>query len=193
MLDSDELFHLGLKEMQNGSSEKAIETLKKCLQQDPKNAKALYLLGALHAEIGMYDRSMVEMKEAIELDNSLTIARFQLGLLHFTSNNTEEAKEIWQGLDELGESEPLFLFKRGLLLSTEGDMKLCIADLEQGISLNTNNDALNNDMRTMIAAAEKELNTPAATDIEPAADAKAPKQLKPTSSTLSAYSQNDND
>lgn len=159
MLDSGERFHLAIQEMQHGSPEKAIEHLKLCLQDEPKNAKALYLLGALHAQIGMYDRSIEGMTKAIELDGSLHIARFQLGLLHFTANRNEDAENAWAGLDELGESSPLFLFKRGLLASANNAFQDCIDDLNKGISLNSDNEALNNDMQQMILAATQALQS----------------------------------
>lgn len=187
MLDSGERFHLAIQEMQHGSAEKAIEHLKSCLLDEPENAKALYLLGALHAQIGMYDRSIEEMSQAVLLDNSLHIAKFQLGLLHFTAGNNKEAEIAWQGLDELGQENYLFLFKRGLLASTQNDFRACIEDLGRGIALNTDNEALNNDMRQMISASEtalrdERIDTPSSDE-----NITTPKQAP----SLSAYKQDD--
>jgi len=188
MLDSGERFHLAIQEMQHGSPEKAIEHLKSCLEEEPENAKALYLLGALHAQIGMYERSIEEMAQAIEIDGTLSIARFQLGLLHFTSGNNSEAENAWGGLDSLGDTNPLYLFKRGLLHTLEEEYKSCIDDLEKGIALNTDNEALSNDMRKMIIAARKALNEAKADSLPTDGDSIHAKKT----SSLSAYTQ-DND
>ncbi|MCG7977020.1 MAG: tetratricopeptide repeat protein [gamma proteobacterium symbiont of Clathrolucina costata] len=151
-LDSDELMHLA---MHADNHELAIDYLKRVLEISEDNGKAYYLLGAIHAEIGMYDRATEEMTRAVELEPDLPTAHFQLGLLHITSARVEEAEYAWRPLDKLGESDPLFLFKRGMLHLVKDEFNACIADLNQGIALNSQNDALNNDMRKIIHKAEQ--------------------------------------
>jgi len=189
MLDSKELFHLALKEMQEGSTEKAIKNLKQCQEAEPDNAKVVYLLGALHAELGMYDRAVEEMQKATEMDPTLTTASFQLGLLHFSSGNVSEASKAWQALDSQGQNDPLFLFKRGMLHLVENKFEDCISDLEQGITLNTSNEALNNDMRNIIAGARQALNgiTPEDHTDQDSEDQKSQKNM-----SLSAYENQEN-
>jgi Flp pilus assembly protein TadD len=157
-LDVDELMHLALHAANKKEPDKAIGHLKELLDILPKNGKAYYLLGALHAEIGMYDRAIEEMTRAVELDPNIPTAHFQLGLLYITSGRVEEAKKAWKPLDALGEKDPLFLFKRGMLSLAIDDFAACIADLRQGISLNKVNPNLNNDMQRIINSAEQALN-----------------------------------
>ncbi|MES9989047.1 MAG: tetratricopeptide repeat protein [Candidatus Thiodiazotropha endolucinida] len=151
-LDSDELMHLAIHAENH---EQAIDYLKRVLEISEDNGKAYYLLGAIHAEIGMYDRATEEMTRAVELEPDLPTAHFQLGLLYITSGRVDEAERAWSPLDKLEESDPLFLFKRGMLHLVKDEFNACIADLNQGIALNGQNDALNNDMRKIINKAEQ--------------------------------------
>ncbi len=151
-LDSEELMHLA---MHATSHEQAIDYLKRILEISQENGKAYYLLAAIHAQIGMYDRATLEMTKAVELEPDLPTAHFQLGLLHITSGRVTEAERAWSPLDKLGESDPLFLFKRGMLHLINDEFDACIADLNHGIELNQLNDALNNDMQKIIVQAEQ--------------------------------------
>ena len=158
ILDIDELMHLALHATNNNQPEKAIAYLKKIIEFDGKQGKAWYLLGALHAEIGMYARAIEEMSKAVQLEPELHTAHFQLGLLYITSAKVDEAREAWEPLDELGEENSLFLFKRGMLSLADDEFETCIGDLNKGIALNNFNANLNNDMQKIIVAAEQALN-----------------------------------
>jgi len=154
-LNVEELMHLALHATQHDTPEKAIGFLKRVLQIEPKNGKALYLLGALHAEIGMYEQAIKDMSQALEIEPNMPTACFQLGLLHLTSGQISAAESVWVGLDELGEQNPLFLFKRGMLHLVKDEFESCIADLQAGIERNTLNEDLINDMRRVMADAQK--------------------------------------
>ena len=149
-LDAEELLHLAIRCSQESRHEEAIAYLKQALEDEPDNAKVRYMLGAEHAEIGMYDRAAKEMAEAVKLDSSLVAAQFQLGLLHITSGRVAEADEAWKPLERLGENNPLFLFKTGMLHLVRDEFDECISCLEKGISLNTDNAPLNKDMQRVI-------------------------------------------
>lgn len=185
-LDDQELLHLALRASNENHHEEAINYLKQAIELAPKNAKAHYMLGAEHAEIGLYDRAAEEMAKAVDLDSNLVTASFQLGLLHVTSARVKEAEEAWKPLDKLGEDNPLYLFKKGMLHLVRDEFEECIATLEKGISLNTFNEALNNDMRRVV------------NDARSARDGKTPKRDAASEATppkmgthvlLSAYRQ----
>jgi len=154
-LDTDELLHLAIQATDDNQSGKAIEFLKQLLDIDPEHGTARYLLGAVHAGLGMYDRAIADMSTALELDSNLPpTAAFQLGLLYMTSRRVDDARQTWTALDDLGEEDPLFLFKRGMLHLAEDDFDQCISDLQQGISLNNVHEHLNRDMQGIIERAE---------------------------------------
>lgn len=189
-LNADELMHLALYATEHDSPEKAIVHLKKLLNMDPDHAKARYLLGALHAQIGLHDQAAEEMAHALKLEPDLHTARFQLGLLHITSGKTAEAEEVWRDQDVLGERDPLYLFKKGMLHLVRDEFDQCVEALKEGIELNTFNEDLNNDMRRVLGDAEKAMQgRPAALNEakEGAPDANGQHML------LSIYERKDND
>ena len=159
-LDGDELLHLALQASQKGESENAIEYLKRALEVSSNKAIVHYLLGAEYAQIGMHDRAIQEMGSAISQDPSLLAAQFQLGLLHLVNAHVSDAISSWQSLDKLGEDNPFFLFKTGLIHLANDEFDKCLTYLRQGIATNTSNPALNQDMQLIIDQVTSSHNPP---------------------------------
>jgi len=153
-LDAQELLHLGLYAVDQDEPHQAIECLKRCLRLEPENAKATYLLGALYAQIGLYDRAKATLVRAIALNPAEHTASFQLGLLHLTSNELPEAHAVWARLDDLPPEHFLNSFRKGLLALVEDNFVTSAALLEKGIAANKLNEALNNDMRGLLASVQ---------------------------------------
>jgi tetratricopeptide (TPR) repeat protein len=154
-LDDDELLHLALHAMQGDRHEEAIDLLKRTIEAHPESARAHYLLGAEHARIGLYDRAVDEMAAAVRLDPRLAAARFQLGLLHLTSGRHQEAQSVWTPLDQLAANDPLRIFKSALSYLIRDERAQCIEALRHGIEVNKANQALNEDMRRLLADVEE--------------------------------------
>ena len=150
-LDNDELVHLALYAMRNDRHDEAMSLLKRAIEAAPDSAVAHYLLGAEHAQVGLYDRAAAEIAESVRLDPRIPAAHFQLGLLHLTAGRTREAEAAWQPLDQLATDDPLRLFKSALLHLVNEERELCIEELQAGIARNTLNEALNDDMRRLLA------------------------------------------
>jgi tetratricopeptide (TPR) repeat protein len=189
-----ELLHVALHANQQGRTQDAIEALKKILERDADDAKAIYMLGALHAEIGMTDQAVTEMARAVELDPSLVTAHFQLGLLHYMASRYEDAANAWEPLDESTELQCLYLFKSGMLKLVDGQYEDGINLIESGIASNQFNEPLNNDMRGIVdgvRARMSQLNVSGAKDEQEAA-VMAAKSAVPTRD-LSAYQSKDED
>lgn len=192
LLDAQELLQLAIRASESNRHEDALSFLKRALDQAPNDAKLHYMLGAEHAQIGLYDRAAEEMAKAVALDPALHTAHFQLGLLHITSGRVPQADAAWKALDALGEENPLYLFKTGLLHLVRDEFEQCSSFLKRGISLNTFNQALNNDMQRVLddVAARMAPAAPAA------ATAEAPlkqKVAQPAHVLLSAYQENRSD
>jgi tetratricopeptide (TPR) repeat protein len=154
VLDAEELLHLALHATKNNDPQAAIEHLKGCLEQQPANAKALYLLGALYAQIGMYPRAKEFLQQAVSLDPHEYTAVFQLGLLHLTSGEIEAARTAWRALDTLEADHYFQLFKSGMLALVEDRFDDCVDLIERGIRANLVNEALNSDMLRIKVSAE---------------------------------------
>lgn len=121
-LDSDELMALALQESRTGQHDAAIIKLKQILDRKPDETMALYLLAAEHAEIGMFDRAEAELVQVIERAPQLHTAHLQLGQIYLLQNRIDQARSAWAPLDAVGEQDPLFLFKSGLLAAAEGKL-----------------------------------------------------------------------
>jgi len=155
VLNAEELLHLGLHATNHNDPDKALEYLKRCLDLEPANAGAMYLLGANYAQIGMYDRAQEVLQQSIDLQPTQYTAVFQLGLLHLTRGNPDAARDVWSGLDALGDEHFLYLFKSALLALADDDFFSCLDLIDRGLAANTANEALNNDMRNVrLQAAE---------------------------------------
>lgn len=153
-LDAAELLHLGLHASERDDPGKAIGYLKECLELQPENADATYLLGALYAQIGFYEKAKETLARAIDLNGAQSTAVFQLGLLHVTSGEVDLAANVWTRLDALPAEHCFNLFRRGLLALVRDDFEECVQLLEKGIAANTFNAALNQDMQRLKASAE---------------------------------------
>jgi tetratricopeptide (TPR) repeat protein len=159
-MDVNELTRKALEASARDDSEAAIAYLKEATEQDAGAAVPHFLLGAEYAQIGIIDRAIAEMGRAVANDPDLAIARFQLGLLHLTSGRVDEAAATWQPLEALGELHPLRLFQAGLLQMAHdrfAEAKFLIAE---GIERNTDNAALNRDMKMVIARIEQAESAP---------------------------------
>jgi tetratricopeptide (TPR) repeat protein len=189
-LSADELMHLALYATEQNTPEKAIVHLKKLLNMEPDHAKARYLLGALHAQIGLHAKAAEEMAQALVLEPDLHTARFQLGLLHITAGRTAEAEQVWEGLNTLGDRDPLYLFKKGMLHLVRDEFEQCIKLLKAGIEVNTFNEDLNSDMRRVIIDAEKAMAQQPTVDTE---DADNPVAADGRHILLSVYENKDGD
>jgi tetratricopeptide (TPR) repeat protein len=179
-LDAEELMRLALKAMTQNRDDEALRLLKHAIVQEPGEARLHYLLGALHAELGMVERAIQEITRATQLNPELGIAHFQLGLLHMARAQFEPAKDAWQPLDQLGEDDPLRLFKEGMVQFLDENYEQAVALLKRGIALEEGGGALTDRMERVIERAQaamaeqdpKEATRPA----EPVTDAKPDKQ-----------------
>jgi len=149
-LDAEELFYLAMKASDEGNREKTISLLKQSIAREPQ-ANALYILGAEYAELGMNKRAIDLISRALTLDPSLETARFQLGLLYMANSLLADARTAFEPLLELETDAYLYQFAFGMSHLLDDDADAAIACLQQGIELNQENEALNRDMRNVIA------------------------------------------
>lgn len=162
-LNAEELFHLAIVASRKGDHEKAILHLKTCVDMEP-SGKSLYLLGAEYAEIGMYARAFEVMCEAIVLEPELWMAHFHAGLVQLVLGNLAAADSAWKSLEVLGDSNPLVLFKTGLLEIETGSVSSGVERLKRGILLNKDIPELNRDMERVLENVQKAIADAADTE-----------------------------
>lgn len=161
--DQNELLSLALDASRNNNAGEAMSYLKEAVSREDATPVAHYLLGAEYAQIQMYDRAISHMEAAIAIDPALDIARFQLGLLWLTSGHGENAELVLSPLQLAPENNPLHHFGKGLIHLIHDQFPECVQSLNQGIELNSENLALNNDMNRILDEIKKlESNAPSA-------------------------------
>jgi tetratricopeptide (TPR) repeat protein len=149
MLDAEEYFHLAVHATQQGLHHSAMEYLYKCLEQEPENAHAIFLLAAEHAELGLYKRAIDGMKKSIKLDDKLDMAYYQLALLYLQQGNEMESYPLWQHLSLQSPDPAIREFSQGMLIF-ESAPKNAIAHFDKALSMPQQNDFLQKSMTRII-------------------------------------------
>jgi tetratricopeptide (TPR) repeat protein len=151
LLDAQEYLHLAIQSSQEGLHQQAIEQLYHCLEINPDDAPALFLLAAEHAEIGMFERAIEGMEKALSLDPSINMASIQLGLLYTQNGDNEKALSTWDNLIE-NPNEPYFsLFSAGLISLVNKDISEGIELLNKGLEANQLNQPLNDSVLNILS------------------------------------------
>ena len=148
-LDSEELLYLAMHAIDNNQHDIAIDRLKS-IPDGPFFSKAQYLLAAEYAQIGLLKRAKEVFAMVCENEPDLSIAHFQKGLLHLSLGEKGESELAFGALLKLEDDNPLKLFGKGLIELINEEVDLARMSLEKGIELNTINEPLNNDMRTIL-------------------------------------------
>jgi tetratricopeptide (TPR) repeat protein len=149
-LTQAELLLLSLEATKRGDSGHSMAYLKEAAARADASGQVHFLLGSEYAQIGLMGEAATHFERAVALAPDFPIARFQLGLLQLTSAQPDAALQSWAPLAALGDQHPLAVFSQGLRHLIRDEFADCIATLERGIQLNTENDALNADMQRVI-------------------------------------------
>lgn len=132
-------------------SKRTVADLEQAVRHAPEDAALRHLLAAEYAQSGNYESAKAEFFHALTLNPGAHVARFQLGLLLLTSGDTTAGVRVWEPLESLADNAPLKLFKRGIEALLRGERALCKRHLLEGISVNTDNPPLNDDIRGILA------------------------------------------
>ena len=166
MLDAEEYFHLALDATKQGLHHPAMEYLHKCLEQEPDNANAIFLLAAEHAELGLYKRAIEGMKKSIELDDQLDMAYYQLALLYLQQGEEAEAYSLWQHLSLQSPDPSIREFSQGMLIfeSTPAD---ALQHFDKALALPQQNNFLQKSMTGIVDNLRKTMEDTSVTKASP--------------------------
>jgi tetratricopeptide (TPR) repeat protein len=149
MFDTEEYFHLALHASSVGDHHACMSYLEEVLQQEPRNARAIYLLAVQHAEIGLSERAIGGIKAALSIEPGMEIARFQLGLLLlFDKRRPAEAKEYLTRLNSSAD-RALRAYSEAMIAIADNDSALAKEKLALGLSTSTGSPALSSLMRRL--------------------------------------------
>lgn len=117
---------LGIKALQDGNFEKAIEAFMKAAEEEPENPVGYINLGNVFASAGDNERAERFFQKAITLDEQAGSAFYGLANLYFTNERYEEAAKLYEkairtGLDE---ADAYFMLAKSLKESGSGKLAL---------------------------------------------------------------------
>lgn len=150
VLEPDELLHLAIESSKNNDSESTLKYLKSAQELSPLSSDIQFMLGSTYADLGMFERAESSLKQAISLKADFEAAQFQLGLLYIVNNLIEQASKAWEPLETLGDENPYYLFKSGLLSLANDEFDKSIEYINKGLEANTENEPLNNNMNQIL-------------------------------------------
>jgi tetratricopeptide (TPR) repeat protein len=154
----DNAVNLALESMKTSNIDATIQHLLNAIEVDPTQGVPYFLMGCEYASIGSNDQAEASYSAAILRLPEFYVARFQLGLLQLTNQRPLAAFATWELLMNLGEQNYFCCFATGLFHMHHDDAKNARYFLEKGLTLNSENEALNTDMRgvlSRLAAVEK--------------------------------------
>lgn len=129
---------------------KGLRELEQSLAAYPADPRLHFLKGSWLAGQEDYAAARRSMRHAIDLAPNYSVARFQLGLLELTSGEAIAAQETWGPLHALPKGNYLRLFVTGLCHLIRDEFADAARHLEEGISLNHENEPMNHDMRMIV-------------------------------------------
>ncbi len=148
----------GVLSAMNEDERRANRELDALLAGYPRDPRLHFLKASLLASGQDFAAARAAMRHAVDLAPDYAIARFQLGFLLLTSGEGHAAQEAWGPLHGLAADNYLRIFVEGLCHLIRDEFSETIRRLEEGISRNNENPALNRDMQLIITEARKKLN-----------------------------------
>ena len=129
---------LGIKALQEGAFEKAIEAFMKAAEEEPDNPVGYINLGNVFASAGDTERAERFFQKAISLDENAGSALYGLGNLYFTSDRFEEAAKLYEKAIRTGLDEADAYFMLGKSLKQSDKSKLALPYLQRAAELAPN-------------------------------------------------------
>ncbi len=94
-------YDLGLKSVQAGDYERALASLQKAVQDDPRNADAWNYIGFSQRNLKRFDQSLTAYQKALEINPDHRGANEYLGELYLKTGDLEMARERLAKLQSL--------------------------------------------------------------------------------------------
>ncbi|MDW0117431.1 tetratricopeptide repeat protein [Sporosarcina thermotolerans] len=126
---------LGIKALQEGAYEKAIEAFMKAAEEEPDNPVGYINIANVFASLGDTERAERFFQKAITLDENAGSALYGLGNLYFTNDRFEEAAKLYEKAIRAGLNEADAFFMLGKSLKQSGNSKLALPYFQRAAEL----------------------------------------------------------
>ena len=126
------------KNLKNREFISAENNLKKILEKNPKNVKALFLLGSVYLELNQLNNSIKLLNEVIDLDPKISNAYSNLGIIYIKQRNFQKAKIcILKSLEINPKNLDAYNYL-GLIYSELGEFENAIDKTKKALEINKN-------------------------------------------------------
>ena len=126
------------KNLKNREFVSAENNLKKILETNPKNVKALFLLGSVYLELNQLNNSIKLLNEVIDLDPKISNAYSNLGIIYIKQRNFQKAKIYILKSLEINPKNLDAYSNLGLIYSELGEFENAIDKTKKAIEINKN-------------------------------------------------------
>lgn len=134
------------------------------LRRYPDDPRVHFMRGSILAGLGRPIEAHAAMVRAVEIAPGYKIARYQLGFFELTSGEPERALSTWGPLLAGPADDYLRVFVEGMTYLIRDEFKPAIDRFEHGITLNAENEPLNNDIRLLMSEVRKLAEKPGGGD-----------------------------
>lgn len=126
---------IGIKALQDGKYEQAVEAFVKAVDEEPKNAVGYINLGNVFASLGDPEKAEPFFQQAITLDEEAGTAFYGLANLYFNKERYEEAAKLYEKAIRKGVNEADAYFMLGKSLERSDKEKLALPYLQRAAEL----------------------------------------------------------
>lgn len=158
MLDAEEYLYLAINASKSGNHHASMEYLHKCIEMEPQNPQAIYLLAAEHAELGLFERAISGMETALAIDPGMDMASFQLGMLYSRNGQNDKAAELWTRIKEGSPDAALQMHSSAMLELLAENYQDALVYIKKGLMYEGDNPALGEMMRNLMVEASKKVS-----------------------------------
>ena len=134
----EEIFDEINKNLSSKNFISAEENLKKILELDSNNLKALFLLGSVFLEIKQFDNSKEYLKKVIDLDPNIANANSNLGVVYINLREFDLAKKYILKAIEINPKHLDAYNYLGLIYSELGLLEEALSSTKKALELNEN-------------------------------------------------------
>lgn len=130
-----DLNEIGVKALQEGAYEKAVESFMKAIDENPQHSVAYINLGNVFASLGDVEKAEPFFQQAITLDDTAGTAYYGLANLYYNAERYEEAATLYERAIRQGIEEADAFFMLGKSLERAGNGKLALPYLQRAAEL----------------------------------------------------------
>jgi len=125
----------------NGEEDRAIETMKKIIVQNPNHVDALNFIGYSYAEMGInLDEAEMLVKKALSLSPNRGYIIDSLGWVYYKKGDLDRALEHLNKAVKLTSDDPTIMEHLGDIYRDKGNTLRALEFYERGLELNAGDD-----------------------------------------------------